>query len=88
MFYMQYFCELDADELKYNNLRGLTSGLLYLLIVFIITEMSYFAAKISAIENKQWHYKLITGSNFSIEMKVTPLMWKNFKDSLAYDIDN
>ena len=59
------------------------NSLIYLMIVLISYVYAFVFKHSEEIDFKVWDYHSLTASNFTVEIKITNEMWRNFKEKLV-----
>lgn len=76
--FMQYECRPTEDQLhnKYQTVALATATIM--LVAFLFTLVVYYLQTTSKLDLLQYDISTVTASDYTVEMDITPAMYKDF----------
>jgi len=70
MFYIQYYCYQENEELNDKRHQALLIGCIGLFSCFIFTFMIYYLMKMQRLQYKEWDVRTVTAGDFTVEYQI------------------
>ena len=79
MFYIQYYCIQDDDQLVSKRRQALVVVSISVFIALLYLLAIYYNEKTSILDYKLWDVDTVTVGDFTVETAISRRMWDEFK---------
>ncbi len=79
MFYMQYYCLQDEDDLVTKRREALIVVSISVFVALLFLLAIYYNEKTCMLDYKLWDVDTVTVGDFTVETAISRRMWEEFQ---------
>ena len=84
-FNLQYYCKQSSSVVNQKRDVGLLVACLGIFSCFLLMLTVTYMKQSSVLEFQIWDFSTVTAGDFTVEMKISELMWKTFMNIYEFN---